>query len=147
MPADTGEEQGGRFRRGQSGNPNGRRPGARNRTSALAMRLMDQDAEGVILAVIEAAKGGDIPAARLVLERIAPLPRSRTVEFAMPPMTSAADLPAAVGAVAEAIANASLTPEEGHAIAAVLEMQRRAFETADHELRIAVLEQSREATG
>jgi hypothetical protein len=50
MAVDTGGEQrrqgpGKPFQRGQSGNPSGRRPGARNRTSALALKLMDADAE------------------------------------------------------------------------------------------------------
>ena len=62
-----------RFSPGSAGNPNGRRAGARNRTSALALKLMDADAEPVILALIKAAKGGDVAAIRLVLERVAPL--------------------------------------------------------------------------
>ena len=106
-----------------------RRPGARYRVTALAQRMMDADTEPVIVALTEAAKGGDVAAIKLMLERIAPVLRVRTV-VPMPPMTSAADLPAAVGAVAEAIAAASLTPEKGYALAAVLEMQRWAFETA-----------------
>jgi Family of unknown function (DUF5681) len=67
MAADTGEEQrrrgpGQPFQPGQSGNPNGRRPGARNRVSALALQLMDADAESVMLALIRAAKSGDVAA-------------------------------------------------------------------------------------
>ena len=80
------------FRPGQSGNPNGRRAGARNRVSALALRLMDADAEPVILALIKAAKGGDVAAIKLVLERMAPLPRNRPVQFDMPAIETAADL-------------------------------------------------------
>ena len=60
----------------------GRRPGARNRTCALALKLMDADAEPVILALIKAAKSGDVAAIKLVLERVAPLPRNRPVQFA-----------------------------------------------------------------
>ena len=141
MPADTGEEQRGRFRRGQSGNPNGRRPGARNRTSALALRLMDADAEPVILAVIKAAKGGDIPAAKLVLERIAPLPRNRPVQFTMPAIETSADLGEATGAILQAAADGELTPDEAVSIAGLIETRRRTIETIELEARIAALEQ------
>jgi hypothetical protein len=120
MPAETGEEQGalrGRFRRGQSGNPNGRRPGARNRTSALALKLMDADAEPVILALIKAARGGDTTAIRMVLERVAPLPRNRPVQFSMPPIETAADLGAALGAILRAASDGEMSPDEATAFA------------------------------
>ena len=64
------------------------------------------------------------------------------MQIDLPPMTSAADLPTVVGAIAAAVAGAILTPDEGQAIAAVVELQRRAFETADHETRIVALEQN-----
>ena len=132
MPADTGKEQGGgRFRPGQSGNPNGRRAGAKNRVTALAQKLMedsaeavvtallkaaregdvsaakvvlDADAEPVIVALIQAAKGGDVAAIELVLERVAPLPRNRPVQFATPAIETSADLGKAMGTILQAAA-------------------------------------------
>ena len=47
---------------------------------------------------------------------------------------------AALGAVAGAVAGGDLSPEEEQAVAAVLETQRRAIETAELEARIAALE-------
>ena len=58
--------------------------GARYRVTALAQRMMDADTEPVIVALTEAAKGGDVAAIKLMLERIAPVPRVRTV-VPMPP--------------------------------------------------------------
>jgi hypothetical protein len=152
MAADTGEEQrrrgpGQPFQPGQSGNPNGRRPGARNRTCALALKLMDADAEPVILALIRAAKGGDVAAIRLVLERVAPLPRNRPVQFHMPPIETPADLGEAMGAILQAAAGGELTPDEATAIAGLIETRRRTIETLELEQRIAALEQSRRAPG
>ena len=150
MSADTGKEQSGprgRFQPGQSGNPNGRRPGARNRTSALALKLMDADAEPVILALITAAKDGDVAAIKLVLERVAPLPRNRPVQFAMPPISTSADLGAAMGAILQAAADGELTPDEAVSIASLIETRRRTMETIELEARIAALEQSRETPG
>lgn len=145
MPADTGKEQGGphgRFRPGQSGNPNGRRAGARNRTCALALKLMDADAEPVILALIQAAKGGDVAAIRLVLERVAPLPRNRPVQFDMPAIETAEDLGEAMGAILQAAADGELTPDEAMSIASLIETRRRTIETLELEQRIAALEQA-----
>ena len=73
MADETREEQrrrgpGQPFPPGQSGNRNGRPAGARNRASALALKLMDADAEPVIVALIQAAKGGDVAAIKLALE-------------------------------------------------------------------------------
>lgn len=146
MTADTGKEQaGGRFQPGQSGNPGGRRAGARNRVSVLAQRLMDGDAEEVILALLKAAKDGDVSAIKLVLERVAPLPRNRPVHFAAPVIETAADLGNAMGAVLQGVAVGELTPDEAVSIASLVETRRRTIETLDLAARVAVLEQSKGA--
>jgi hypothetical protein len=143
---ETSEKQrrgpGGRpFRRGESGNPNGRPPGARNKTCALALKLMDAEAEPVIRAVIEAARKGDISAAKLVLERIAPMPRNRPVSLCMPPIETPADLGDAMDAILQAAAAGGLSPDEAVSIASLIETRRRAIETLELEARIAALEQ------
>jgi hypothetical protein len=143
---ETGEQQrrrgpGQPFQPGQSGNPRGRRPGARNRVSALAQRLMDADAEPVILALIRAAKGGDVAAIKLVLERVAPLPRNRPVQFHMSPIETTADLGEAMGAIMQAAADGELSPDEAVSIASLIEPRRKALETLELEARIARLEQ------
>jgi Family of unknown function (DUF5681) len=150
MAVDTGPKQrkrrgpGQPFQPGQSGNPNGRRAGARNRVTALAMRLMDQDAEPVILALIQAARGGDVAAIKLVLERVAPLPRNRPGHFAMPAIETAADLGEAMSAIMRAASVGELSPDEATAIASLIETRRRTIETLEHEQRIAALEQRKE---
>jgi hypothetical protein len=150
MTADTGPKQrkrrgpGQPFPPGQSGNPNGRPAGARNRVSALAQRLMDADAEGVILALIRAAKGGDVAAIKVVLDRVAPLPRNRPVWFAMPAIETPADLGNAMSAVLRAAASGELTPDEAASVASLIETRRRTIETVELEARIARLEQGKE---
>jgi len=49
----------------------------------------------------------------------------------------------ALGLVATAVGAGELTPEEGASVAAVLEIKRKAIETADLEARIAKLEKER----
>jgi hypothetical protein len=46
----------------------------------------------------------------------------------------------ALADVVTAVATGQLTPEEGQAVAAMLEVQRRGIELADHERRLKALE-------
>jgi hypothetical protein len=86
---------------------------------------MAGDAEAVVRAVIEAAKGGDMTAAKIILDRIAPPCRGRPVRLDLPPIVSAADLVKALAAVADAMARGVLSAEETQAAAAVLEHPAR----------------------
>ena len=69
------------FQAGQSGNPAGRAKGTRTHYSMLAEKLMGGDIEDITRSVIDAAKGGDMTAARIVLDRITPVRRDRPVVF------------------------------------------------------------------
>ena len=84
-------------------------------------------------------------AMKLVLERVAPLPRNRPVHFAAPVIATAADLGNAMGAVLQAIAAGELTPDEAVSIASLVETRRRTIETLELDARIAALEQSKAA--
>jgi hypothetical protein len=90
--------------------------------------------------VLEAAAGGDVQAAKIVLDRIWPTRRDRAVEVALPPVANAADLAPALAAVVEAMGRGELAPSEALAMAHVLEAQRRAIETTELGQRITVLE-------
>ena len=59
---------------------------------------MADHAQAVVKAVVAAAKDGDMTAARLVLDRIAPPCRGRPVRLNLPPIVSAADLVRALAA-------------------------------------------------
>jgi Family of unknown function (DUF5681) len=133
-----------RFRPGQSGNPAGKRKGTRHRITVLAEKLMADDTETVVHAVVAAAKGGDMTAARLILDRIAPPRRGSPVSFKLPAIKTAADVTKALSAVAASMATGDLTPEEANAVASVIEAKRKAVETQELESRIVVLEQAAE---
>ena len=129
--------------KGTSGNPEGPGTGSRNRASLLLDRMAEGEAEAVLQSVLTAARAGDMGAAKVLLDRIWPARKGRPVRLDLPEMRTPADLAAALGAVAGAVARAELSPEEGAAVAAVLESQRRAIETAQLEQRIAALEAAR----
>ena len=83
------------FPKGRSGNPAGRRLGLRNKATLAAQKLLAGEAEALTRKAVEAAFAGDSTAMRLCLERV--LPRDRAVEFALPPIKSAADIAGAMG--------------------------------------------------
>ncbi len=112
--ADPAAEQvrGRPFPKGRSGNPGGRRLGSRNKPTLAAQKLLAGEAEALTRRAVEAAFAGDPTAMRLCLERV--LPRDRAVEFALPPIESAADIAGAMGAVTAALAGGLITPGASH---------------------------------
>jgi len=139
--ANSAVKQRGRpFGRGSSGNPAGKPRGAKNRVLLALDKVGADNARAVLDAAIAAAKGGDMRAVELILSRVWPTRKGRPVALVLPNVKTAADLPAALAAVVAAVAAGELTPEEGQAVAAVLEMQRRGIELADHEQRLEALE-------
>jgi hypothetical protein len=124
----------------EAGNP-GKPRGARHRVTVLAEKLMADDAEGVVRKVIEAAMAGDMAAARLILDRIAPPRRGRPVAIALPSVTSAGGVTAALAAVIAAMGDGTLSPDEAAAAAAVIEVQRRTIDTVELEARLRAIEE------
>src|SRR5437660_8399807 len=92
MPEKSGKNQGTRFQKGQSGNPRGKPPGTRARVTVLAEKLLEDDRDDIVRAVIAAAKGGDPTAMRLCVERLVPLRKGRPVVFDLPPVKTASDI-------------------------------------------------------
>ena len=68
-----------RWAPGQSGNPHGRPKGSRNRASLLLEHLIEGEGEAVVRALLAAAKGGDVSAARALLDRLVPPRKERPV--------------------------------------------------------------------
>ncbi len=90
MTENTGPNLGNRFRKGQSGNPAGKPKGARHKTTLLAERLMQDDAENIVNAVLTAARNGDMTAAKIILVRLVPV--RREVSFDLPKIECKADV-------------------------------------------------------
>ena len=73
---------------------------------------MQDDAENVVNAVLAAARNGDMTAARIILDRIAPARRDNPVSFDLPKIENASDAVAASSAILNAVASGNLTPSE-----------------------------------
>jgi hypothetical protein len=147
MSASKNPEQtrGRPFEPGNPGGP-GRPAGSRNKATLALDRIADDAGEDILKAMVEAAKGGDIRSADLVLSRIWPIRkggRPLSLSLPLPEIKTAADVVTALGMVAELVGAGEVTLDEGAALAAIFESKRRAIETVDLEARLSALEQER----
>lgn len=140
-PENTGKKQGNtRFKRGQSGNPDGRPKGSRNAATVAAEALLDGETEALTRKAIELAKGGDLVAIRLCLERILPARRERPVAFDLPDLKTPADAVQASAAIAGAVSRGELTPGEAEAMARLVQAFAQSVMAHEHEKRLNNLE-------
>ena len=117
------------FQKGVSGNPKGRPKGSRNKLTQLGQRLLETDAEEIVIAIIEKAKAGDSAAQRLCLERIIPPMRSRAIQIVLPMLETPKDILKGHDVLFEALGRGDLTLEELDRLSDILENKRKAIET------------------
>ena len=131
------------FEPGQSGNPAGKAKGTRNKVTLAIEALLDGEAEALTRKAIELAKGGDLAALRLCLDRLAPPRKDRLVMFELPTITSAADAVKASAALVTAVAIGDLTPAEAGELGKLIEAYVKALEATDFAARLDNLERNR----
>lgn len=121
---------------GQSGNPAGRSPGsgevAKLRT-AIAAHI-----PALVAVLVERALGGDVGAARLLLERV--IPPVKAAEEAAPLALPDGTLTEQGRAVLGAVATGELAPGQGAALLASLGTLAKLTETDELSRRIQALE-------
>ena len=105
-----------------------------------AQALLEGEAEALTRKAVELAKNGNPVALRLCLERLLPSRKDRAINFRIPKLKGVEDLPKALGAILEAVANGEITPAEGQILTGILEAYRKVLETADLEARVSALE-------
>jgi hypothetical protein len=127
----------GKFRPGNPGRPKG----ARHKTTLAIEAILEGQAEKLTEKAIQMALAGDVTAMRLCLDRLAPPPKDRPIQLAMPRLAGLQDMTTATAAVLEAVTSGMITPSEGEAISKLVEVHRRAVELVDVEARLARLEQ------
>jgi hypothetical protein len=126
------------FVTGESGNPAGRPPGARNKKTLLIEAMLDAEAEGLTRRVIAKALEGDTGALRLCLDRLQPRGGDRPVPFALPPIENSSDTRKAVGMIRAAIGTGEITPREAIALLRVVEKCTQVIAAADAAERAAM---------
>lgn len=131
------------FKKGQSGNPRGKRPGTRNRTTLAMEALLDGEAQAITRKAVQLAKAGDTTALRLCLDRLYPVRRDRPITFDAPELQSANDAAELSRAIVRAAAQGELTPIEAGELAKLVDTYTRAVTAVEHEQRIKALEDSK----
>lgn len=128
----------GTFAKGSSGNPGGKPAFVRE----IRARL-EAGADDVTAVVLEAAKNGDMQAARLILERIVPTVKSvaEPVQFDL----DNSDLPASARSILSAVAAGDLPPDQGKALIDSVVSMARVIEVAALEQQLAELRELLEA--
>jgi hypothetical protein len=117
------------FPAGNSGRPQG----ARNKKTLAAEILLEGQARALTRRAVQAALGGDMTAMRLCLERISPVRREAAIRVDIPPVNSAADVPAAISAIVSAVAAGNLTVGQGESMVALLDRCRAVYQATESE--------------
>jgi hypothetical protein len=128
------------FQPGESGNLAGRPKGARNKSTMAAEMLLENQAAAITQKCIDMAMDGDPTALRLCVSRLIPIKRERTISLELPALEGSQDSLKAIGSVLGAVAAGEITPDEGTAVARLLEVQRAALEIVELENRLNALE-------
>ena len=129
-----------KFMPGQSGNPNGRPKGSRHKTTLAIEKLLDGEGEEITRKAIELAKGGNMAAIRICLDRLAPPRKDQPILFTLPKMEKAGDAATASAAIVEAASAGELTPSEAGELLKIVESYARTLQVSDFEARLERLE-------
>ena len=127
----------GRWKPGTSGNPKGKPPGSGALQQLRAS--LASDVPDILAVLVTAAKGGDMQAARLILERV--LPPVKATEQAVPLSMHEGDTLTAKGrSVLSAVAAGELPPTQGAQLLSAIGSLARVTEIDELTARIAALE-------
>lgn len=141
IPENAGEMQvTGKFKKGESGNPKGKIKGTKNRITLTAEQLLEGELDNICRRLIEEALKGNMQAIKLILDRIMPPRKDRSLEIKIPKLNSPDDALNAISVIANAVACGGISPSEGESISRILDMYVKTVNTCDFNKRIKVLE-------
>jgi hypothetical protein len=104
--------------------------------------LLDGDAEALTKKAVELAKGGDMIALRLCLDRVFPVRRDKPVTFSLRTIESPEQAAGAMADVLAAVASGELTPMEAAEISKLVDVYVRSVETNELSKRLERLEKA-----
>lgn len=127
---------------GQSGNPNGKKPGTRHRATQVAEAMLAGELEEVLKTVLEAAKGGDLVACRIVLDKVLPSVKATLPAISLPDLKPGAGLVQQAEAALQAAMTGQCAPDAAAAILSAAAGLARLRETEELADRLAAIEQT-----
>ncbi len=125
------------FQKGQSGNPDGRPKGLVSQ--AKIREAINAEIPGILIALVERAKAGDVAAAKLLLDRVVPVLRPADATVTLPPAETLADQGKTVIA---ALSAGEIPPNVASLILHGLSLQARIVEATELLARIEALEKA-----
>lgn len=139
---NTAEKQRGRpFKKGSSGNPNGKPKGSLNKTTLMMRAMLESEAEKITRKAIDLAKAGDLAAMKLIFERLLPPRKDSPLALHLPKITKAEDVIFAFDSIRAEMADGNITPLEAETLCSLLEYSRKAIETTQLAQKLTALEQ------
>jgi uncharacterized protein DUF5681 len=127
------------FQPGQSGNPDGRPLGIRDKRTAMR-ELLVPHAEALVAKAVELALSGDSTALRICIDRLIPAAKAKDDPVSLPSLTDS--LAHNSREVIKALAIGELTPEEAATVLQALASQVRIIEADEIDKRLTALEQA-----
>ena len=124
-----------KFKPGQSGNPAGR---PKDKTPAtLLRRSISEDMPAIINTLVELAKGGDVQAAKVLLDRCCPVLKPQAMPISLPVNGSLAEQG---GEIIKATMSGQIAPDIGSQLITALAHQAKIVEIDDVLKRLDALE-------
>lgn len=123
------------FQKGTSGNPKGRTPA--HLTAAKVRKSIHDDLPDILNKLIDLAKGGDVQAIKLVLERVCPALKPQATPINLPVSNSLAQQG---NEIIRATMQGHIPPDIGSQLITALTNQAKIIELEDLTKRIEALE-------
>jgi hypothetical protein len=102
--------------------------------------VLEADGEALARKAIDLAKGGDLTALRMCMDRLVPARKHEPIALDLPRLDTAADTVTAASTIVAAVAAGELAPSEAADIAKAVDIYVRALATQQFEERLAKLE-------
>jgi len=142
VPESNSRTADGRFAKGNPGGPGRPRRVVKAAADALDGRAAEAAPE-LFDAALEQARGGNLAALKMLLDRIWPVGRSRPLEIGAPEIKQPRDLLTAMEGITNATFSGDATAQEARAVAKVLQAHFQAIVDVDLEARIAQIKKMR----